>query len=107
MTLQGIDDMIHPGPYQLKEWTVDQFIDYVLSWRPPPIDRVGIRINLSEIPEYTAYAALRDRLAGMNKARRWLSFRKRRECKRLYRQAQQAFLNAVLELGQEGQQEST
>lgn len=58
---------------------------------------VGLVVKVSEIPQYVEYAALRDRLAAMHPARRWLSFRLRKEFRRQQLLAQQALVAAVLE----------
>ena len=63
-------------------------------------DRWAIQIKLSELPDFTAHAEVRDRLAMMHPIRRWLSFRLRREGRRLQLAAQQAIINAVIEQGE-------
>jgi len=61
------------------------------------LENIGIRIRMTEIPEYMEYSKLRDRLDAMCRLRRWLSFRLRKRESALYAGAQMALMNAVME----------
>lgn len=63
------------------------------------LDSIGIKISVSEIPEYVEYARLRDRLELMHPIRRWLSFRLRRELEDARFMATGALLAATLAIG--------
>ena len=64
------------------------------------LDNIGITLRMDEIPEYVAYAKLRDDLGMIHPIRRWLSFRKRKELERLGHRANSAILHAVLQAGE-------
>ena len=65
------------------------------------IDTIGIRIKVTTIPEYVAYARLRDELAMMHPIRRWLSFRKRRKLQRLRAEANTALIMRAIQEGEQ------
>jgi len=63
------------------------------------LDNTGLTIRVSKLPDYVAYAGMRDRLGRMHPIRRWLSFRLRRQLWQLQLGAQSAILNEVLSGG--------